>query len=147
MRLRVCLVGAGCLAMAYALWQLATGGVVTSPVTSGFWVLGSALTHDLILAPAVALVGLLLSRLAPRPVRPVLAGGLLVAGCLLLVSLPPLLDRGGQGNVTTTPLDYRRGILISLGVVLVATASIAVATAVRAARKQRPATDQDSSIT
>ncbi len=145
MKLRITLVALGSAVMVYALWQLATGGVVTSPAVSGMWVIGAALTHDLGLAPIVAVVGLLLTRLAPPVVRPVLAGGLLVTGCLLLIAIPPLLDRGGGGNPTTTPLDYPRGILVSVAVVAVATASLAAVTAVRAARKQRPATDHDSS--
>lgn len=146
MRFRVLLVTIGMLAMAYALWQLAVGGVVTSPAMSGGWLVASALAHDLVLAPVVAAAGWLLSRLAPPVVRPVVAGGLIVGGCLVLIAVPLLLDRGGQGNASTTPLDYPRGMLVSLAVVLVATALLATAVAVRAARKQRPATDHDSSI-
>lgn len=131
MRLRVTLVFVGSVAMVYAVWQLAIGGVVTSPVTSGLWVVGAALAHDLVLAPFVAITGLLLARLAPPAVRPVIAGGLVVTGCLLLISIPLLLDRGGEGNPTTTPLDYPRGLLLAVGVVLVVTLLLVILQASR----------------
>lgn len=141
MKIRVLLVVVGALLMVFAVREVLVGGTVTAPVSSGKWLLASALGHDLLLAPVVAVAGWLLARVVPIGVRTVVAGGLVTMGAITLLAVPVLLGRGGGGNSTTTPLNYGRGWLICIGVVAAVTAATA---GVRAARNRRSPHVHDS---
>ncbi|MGW7257547.1 hypothetical protein [Streptomyces sp. NPDC054834] len=83
------------------------------------WLGGAVVLHDVVIAPVVLLVGLLLVRGGVRgPVR----GALLVAGALTAVALPVLLRPGRTANSSVLPLDYPRNWLIALVAVATATA-------------------------
>ena len=83
------------------------------------WLGGAVVLHDVVIAPVVLLVGLLLVRGGVRgPVR----GGLLVAGALTTVALPVLLRPGRTANSSVLPLDYPRNWLIALVAVAMVTA-------------------------
>ncbi|MFF4213252.1 hypothetical protein ACFYZE_28680 [Streptomyces sp. NPDC001796] len=83
------------------------------------WLGGAVVLHDVLIAPAVLLVGLLLVRGGARgPVR----GALLVAGALTAVALPVLLRPGRTANSSVLPLDYPRNWLIALVAVATVTA-------------------------
>ncbi len=82
------------------------------------WLLGTLPAHDLLLAPLVLLIGFALPT-AGRWRGP-LRGGLLTAGALFLVALPPLLRADSARYPTSLPLDYPRGLLISLTAVALA---------------------------
>ncbi|POX42478.1 hypothetical protein [Streptomyces sp. Ru72] len=83
------------------------------------WLGGAVVLHDLVIAPAVLLIGLLLVRGAARgSVR----GALLVAGATTMVALPVLLRPGKKVNSSVLPLDYPRNWLIAL--VAVATVTV-----------------------
>ncbi len=102
-----------------------------------YWLLAALLVHDLVLAPLVLLVGLTLGRL--RGARRALRAGLLVAGCVTLVALPPLLRPGTPRNPTELPLDYPRNLLLLLLAILIATTvSAAAATALTRRAKDSP---------
>lgn len=141
MKVRVLLVVGGTALMLFAMREVLVGGTITSPVSSGKWLIASALGNDLLLAPLVAVVGWLLTRAVPAPVRTVVAGGLVTMGCITLLAVPVLLGRGGGANATTTPLNYWRGWLLCMAAVAVLTAAVA---GVRAARNRRPSVTQDS---
>ena len=94
------------------------------------WFVGSALVHDLVIAPLVIGVGALLARVLPRPARPPIVVGLVVSGVLTLVALPFILDRGTSTEPGFLPLDYGRNLLLLVaGVMAVAVLWAAVATA------------------
>jgi hypothetical protein len=133
-------------------WLLAVGGLVvmgagvrllvveTNPETPGqvaAWLAGAVVVHDLLLAPLVLAVGLALRSL---PFRGPARGGLLVAGCLTLVALPPLLRPGTPRNPTVLPLDYGRHLTLLLAVV--AAGAVAVALVSRLGRGPHPDDDQ-----
>ncbi|UED83619.1 hypothetical protein [Streptomyces profundus] len=96
------------------LWSGTADG---TPGQVAGWLVGTLLAHDLLLAPLVSLIGLALP--AGRWRGP-LRGGLLAAGALVLVALPPLLRAGSPRYPTSLPLDYPRGLLISLAAVALA---------------------------
>ncbi|MEU5633100.1 hypothetical protein ACH47C_29835 [Streptomyces rishiriensis] len=107
---------------------------VRDPTDVLVWLGGAALLHDLVLAPVVLLVGLVLVRGGSRgPVR----GALLVAGALTAVALPVLLRPGRTANPSVLPLDYPRNWLISLVAVATVTALWAAARGF-ARRRRRP---------
>ncbi|MEU4876499.1 hypothetical protein [Streptomyces sp. NPDC021608] len=92
---------------------------VRDPIGVLVWLGGAVLLHDLVVAPAVLLAGLVLVRRRARgPVR----GALLVAGALTAVALPVLLRPGRTANPSVLPLDYPRNWLIALAAVAAGTA-------------------------
>jgi hypothetical protein len=122
-RWRVTLAALGVLCIGYGVWGVLTGGVETAPADTARWLVGGVLGHDLVLAPLVAAVGWLVGRAVPRVARPIVQGGLLIAGAVALVAVPVLTGRGGHGNSSSNPLDYPRNLLIVLGAIGAATAA------------------------
>ena len=97
------------------------------------WVIAAALAHDLILAPAIGVVGVLVGRLVPRRARAAVQIGLLVSGCVLVVGLTAVLTPGGRhysDNSSLLPLAYGRNLVIVLALVWTAIA-IAIVVAFR----------------
>ncbi|MFE9116301.1 hypothetical protein [Streptomyces sp. NPDC007172] len=78
------------------------------------WLAGAVVLHDGLIAPLVLGAGLLLG--GPKN-RGLLRGALLTAGCLALIALPLLLRPLPTANSSVLPLDYVRGLLLSLAVV------------------------------
>ncbi|MGQ0678629.1 MAG: hypothetical protein ACT4OM_03045 [Actinomycetota bacterium] len=103
----------------------------THPGNFALWFVGSALAHDMLLAPAVFALAVLVRKWVPARVRPTIQTGLIVAGSVAVVALPFVLGRGGPaGNPSALPRNYPLG----LGLIL---AAVALATAVIARRKHR----------
>lgn len=100
------------------------------------WFVGSALVHDLLIAPLVIAVGAVLVRLLPRPARPPIVVGLVVSGFLALVALPFILDRTTSQEPGFLPLDYGRNLLLLVAGVMAVAVLWAVVASVRAARRQ-----------
>ena len=99
------------------------------------WLFWAVVLHDVLIAPLVLLVGLVLVRGGVRgPVR----GALLVAGALTAVALPPLLRPGPRGNSSVLPLDYPRNWLLALVAVATVTALLVTAQEVRRSRRRPP---------
>jgi hypothetical protein len=93
----------------------------TRPVVVVRWVIGLALVHDLVLAPVVLLVATAVHRWAPRPVRAVLAGVLVVTGVLVLEAWPALRGYGRiRDNPTVLPRNYAVGLGVAVAVVWLA---------------------------
>ncbi|MFB7343772.1 hypothetical protein [Streptomyces hydrogenans] len=113
--------------------------VVAEPDPAGvlLWLAGALVLHDGILAPLVLAVGLLL---VGRRRRGTLRGALVVAGCLVLVTLPLLVRPGAPPNPSALPLPYGRNLAIVLAVVAAgATARVLVQR--RRERAQRDGAD------
>lgn len=127
MKARLAVGAVGVLCMGFAVVSLLRGGVVTSWLDVAKDMLGLVVLHDIVFAALVAVAGALLTKaLPPRP-RAVVQGGLFVAACAVAVTVPLLTGRGGHGNATVDPLDYRRNLLIVLAAVAVVTAALAAA--------------------
>ncbi|MFH9010813.1 hypothetical protein ACH4C6_05515 [Streptomyces sp. NPDC017943] len=97
------------------------------------WLGGAVLLHDALIAPAVLLIGMIAVRGAARGA---VRGGLLVAGALTAVALPPLLRPGPRGNPSVLPLDYPRNWLLTLLSVAVVTAVLVAVRRVRRGRRR-----------
>ena len=98
------------------------------------WFVGSALLHDLVIAPLWIGLGWLSARLLPRAARPAVVVGATVSGALTLVALPFVLGRGADpANPSFLPRDY--GVVLALLVLGIAV--VTAAAAVRAARRAR----------
>lgn len=104
----------GLALMAVGATLLLTGGQLKDVA---LWLAGAIVLHDGIIAPLVLGVGLLL---AAVPARGTVRGALVVAGCLTVITLPPLLRPGAPTNPSALPLDYLRNwqlLLVAVAVV------------------------------
>ncbi|MFF1506474.1 hypothetical protein [Streptomyces sp. NPDC058326] len=80
------------------------------------WLAGSLVLHDGVLAPLVLAGGLLI---AGRPGRRLWRGALVIAGSVVLVTLPLLVRPGPPPNPSALPLPYGRNLVIVLAAVAV----------------------------
>jgi hypothetical protein len=118
MRLVFAVAGLALLAYGALLtWEFATSRTVNA-VQGAAWFIGGPVVHDGIVAPAVGVVGLLLSRFVPAAWRAPVAAGVVLSAVLTLLAIP-LLWR--PFRVVTNPglhdRDYGVGLAIALGVV------------------------------
>lgn len=123
-------VGWGVIAYAVRGALMDSGG--TNPSQLVRWVVGGALVHDLVLAPIVTGIALLLAWRAPAWWgRPIGAASALTA-IVVLFSWPVLRGYGRHpGNSSTLPRDYAVGLGWILGVVWVVTLAVIGFRAVR----------------
>jgi hypothetical protein len=129
---------------AFGLWVLSIGarGLLlghpfawNEPV--GKWLLNGLLVHDALIAPVVFVLCAIAYRITSLRVRQALAAILLIGGSALIVVLPDILRKGHNSNLTVTPLDYRRNLIIVLLAVVGGVVLASVASARRAARRAR----------
>ncbi|MEO7442917.1 MAG: hypothetical protein ABIW46_05220 [Acidimicrobiales bacterium] len=107
-------------------WGIIAAGLIglfadsdrTRPANAARFVLGAAVVHDLLLAPVVICLGLVVNRASPRRWRPVVQGALIVTGAVALFSVPFVR---GYGRVSTNPSilpgNYTAGLATVLAVV------------------------------
>lgn len=128
--IRILLGTLGVAVTAYGVANLVLDG--PPPAVIGRYVIFAIVAdvgHDLLLAPLALVAGALLARLAPAWLRGVLRAGLVVSAIVTLVAFPFVLHRGyHSSNPSALPLDYTRGLLLTLAAVWLGTA---VAAAVR----------------
>jgi hypothetical protein len=118
---------------------------LTKPVNLGIWLLGLAVLHDVLLAPATYAVAALVGRVLPqRSVTPVRVG--LAGTALALVVTWPLVRGYGRraSNPTALPLDYGRNLIAGLVVGWVAITLWIIARSLldHRARRDRPPAGQ-----
>ena len=81
-----------------------------------WWIVGTAVAHDAIVAPVVTLVGLALAALLPRWARGPVATAVAASGVVVVFSYPLLRHFGRRAdNPSILPLDYPRNVAIVLG--------------------------------
>jgi hypothetical protein len=96
------------------------------------FLLGGALAHDLVLAPAVLLIGTLIARMVRGRWRAPLQAILFIWGALALFALPLVRGYGRMHrNPTSLPHDYGANLAVVLAVVAVGTALAALVSASR----------------
>lgn len=120
----------GLAAVLYGGYGLLTAG---SRVPLGSWLtwfVGSALLHDLVIAPVWIGLGWLAARYLPAAARPAVVIGAAVTGVLTLVALPWVLGVGTDpANPSFLPRDYGRNLLlVDVGVLAVAALWATIAT-------------------
>jgi hypothetical protein len=104
--------------IAYGIRGLWHHHVDTRPSNLARFAIGGALLHDLIFAPAVLAVGLLLARAVGGRARAVVQAALIVSGCLALFSYPLVRGFGHSvHNPSSLPHNYALNLAIVLGVV------------------------------
>ena len=82
------------------------------------YMVGLDLVHDLVLAPLIVLLGVVLFRLIPRGNRQVLQIALIISGTLALYSYPFVRGFGRLGNnPSLLPNNYGRGLALLLAIV------------------------------
>lgn len=84
------------------------------------WVIAADLLHDLIVAPAICVVGLLLARLVPRRWRAPIRCAAIASGCVLVVAYPLLRAFGRHhvpDNRSVLPLDYPAAVATLLAII------------------------------
>lgn len=123
---------AGAVLIGWGGYGLMTAARHPKPVPWLTFFVGSALAHDLIVAPLVVVVGVLAVRLVGATVRPYLASGLVISGIVALLAFPLVRGYGRRGdNLSIQPLDYTRGLLITLTAVWLGIAAVGVAVLLR----------------
>jgi len=128
----------GWIVIAYGVRGLLHHHVDTRPANLAKFFVGGALVHDLLFAPVVLVVGVLLARSAPRPARAWLQAGLLVSGSLALFSFPLVRDYAKViHNPSSLPHNYAANLAVTIGVVWAAVIAGALGPAVRRRRSSR----------
>lgn len=125
-RLRTVLIIVGVLLMLYAVL-----GAVSDPtdrlVGHATFLLAVLVGHDGLLMPLAIGIGAVVGRLVPILARGVAAAATYVSGVLVFVALPFLLGFGATPDEPSAlPLNYSRGLIITLAIVWVAAAATVV---------------------
>lgn len=116
--------------VAFGVWTIVQHARATDPANFALLFVGLAVLHDLVVAPALSLVGSVLGpRLAGRTSTIVVIAGV-VSGALVLVALPPLLGDPAD-NPTILPRNYLAGLIGALALVW----SVALVAMLRARRR------------
>jgi hypothetical protein len=125
-------------AVLYAVYGLLTAG---SRVPLGSWLtwfVGSALLHDVVIAPIWIGLGWLAARVLPAAARPAIVVGGAVAGLLALIALPFVLGVGADpANPSFLPRAYGRNLLLVDVVVLLVAVLWATVEVLRARSRTR----------
>ena len=127
----------GVIVMVVAVLGILRDRGETHPIALVVWLGGSIALNDFFIAPIVLLVGLAVVRVVPAVVRPAVIVGLMTAGPVVFIGLPVIYAAHlGSRNPTVLPLDYGRGLFLTLLGVAVVTA-VGAGVAVLRARSGR----------
>lgn len=125
---------AGWALIAFGLRGVSQTARDTHPASFAVWFAGSALVHDLVLAPLVLAAGVLVARAVPALVRAWVQGALVTSALVAAGSFPWVAGLGDRaGNASALPGSYGFGLAVVLAVVWLA----AAAGALRAVRRAR----------
>jgi hypothetical protein len=123
--LRFWLTGAaGWAVIAYGLRGMIHHRLDTRPANLAKFAIGGALIHDLVFAPLVLVVGVLISRATPGRVRSIVQAAVIVSGSLVLFAYP--LVRG-YAHTLHNPSSLPHNYTANLAVVLIVVWTIAAA--------------------
>ncbi|MGI9021919.1 MAG: hypothetical protein ACR2HV_01560 [Acidimicrobiales bacterium] len=87
----------------------------SSPSAVGRLFVEAALIHDLLLAPIVCGLGVLIARFLKPPLRAIVGGGLIASAIIALYSFPFVRGYGRSPNLPSAlPVNYGRGLAIIL---------------------------------
>lgn len=118
---RVLLGVAGGLVAGYGALLLVTTVPPASLLRVAVWMAVAVIIHDAIWSPSMLGLGTALGRVPVRA-RRFLQGGLVVAGCLVVIAIPLLYRQGSQPSSTTILLqDVGRNLVALLALVALVT--------------------------
>lgn len=124
--------------MAYGLRGALTELGPGNPFRLAVWVVGLDLAHDLVVAPVVVVLGLLLAAVLPPVWRGPVRTAAALSGVIVLFSVPLLTGWGRRaGNSSTLPLDYSRNVVVIVGLVWLTAFAVVTVRSARA-RGTRP---------
>ncbi|MGH3727682.1 MAG: hypothetical protein ACRDTU_02900 [Micromonosporaceae bacterium] len=133
-RLRILLCVAGTGLVGYGGYGVFTDERGPDAVRYAGFVAAGLLGHDLVVAPVGLLIGGLVARWSRPGLRGPLAGGLFVSVAVTLIALPLALGYGARpDDPSALPLNYGRGLLLTLAGVWIA---VAVTAGLRVARRR-----------
>lgn|SRR5215470_514990 len=113
--MRAALVATGALIIGWGGWLLWPH--LTPAASVAGWSLAGPVVHDLLLAPAVGLLGVIVTAAVPPRWRVPVAAGLVVSGVLVLLALPGLLrPSAGPPNPGLADRNYPFGLVAALAV-------------------------------
>ncbi|MFL6123354.1 hypothetical protein [Actinophytocola sp.] len=122
---------------ALLVWDFATSRTVNA-VQGAAWFVGGPLIHDGLVAPAVGLTGVVLTRVLPKPWRAPVTAGVVLSGVLTLVAIPLLWRPYGTAvNPGLHDRDYGAGLAVALGAVWAAVLVTGLVRRRRSARRPR----------
>lgn len=126
----------GWAAMVFGVVSLIAHRGATHPPAVLVWIVGLALVHDLVIAPAVSLSGRTLSRAGRRWWLGPVEGALAVSAAITLFAVPFVAGWGRQpDNPSLLPRNYAAG----LALVLAGVWAVGAAALVRRARRRERA--------
>ncbi|CAB4728122.1 MAG: hypothetical protein F2667_12645 [Actinobacteria bacterium] len=120
MRARLAIGALGVLLGLFGARTLWTRQDTDQLTNAGLWLVGGVVLHDLVLAPVVLLLVVVVARLLPTAYRAPAVVALVVLGTLTIVAVPMLSGQGVRpDNPTLLPRDYRTTWLVLVAVVVV----------------------------
>jgi hypothetical protein len=123
---------------AFGVYGLLHDAVQTVPVDTLRWIAGSLVLHDAIIAPAVLVVGVVLTRLLPTAIGAGMQATLAVCAIVVVMSVPVLKGVGRRAdNPSLLPHAYGQSLSIVISAILIGGITLTLA---RAARARRSAT-------
>ena len=131
---RVGLIVAGLAMLGYGIVRL----LVNGPALINYLIFAAAglIAHDLLIAPLTLAVGAGLARLLPRSLRTPVRIALLASAVTALVALPLVLGYGHHAsNPSALPLDYARGLALTVAAIWLVTGLVFAARRLRRPRR------------
>ncbi len=117
---------AGTLLVGWGVYGLMTAARHPRPLPWLSYFIGSALVHDLVLAPIVIGAGVIAVRVVGASLRPYVTSGLIISAAVTLVAFPLVRGYGRRGdNLSIQPLDYSRGLLVTLVAIWIGVTAVA----------------------
>ena len=124
MRTRIALIGLGTLVGGYGAWLLLSRQDLDQLRSVAVWLVAGVLLHDVLLSGVLVALGLVGSRLLPRPLRRPATITLVVLGTVTVAAVPVLGRFGARAdNPTLLDRDYGAGWLV-LAVLVVGTVAV-----------------------
>jgi hypothetical protein len=122
---RILLGVAGLGVLAYGAYGLVTAPG-THPGRQILFMAALVLGHEGLLMPMALAGGWVAVRVVPPWARPAAQGALVVSLALTVIAIPFIVNAGRfPDNPTLLPLNYRRGLLVAIGVTWLVAAAVA----------------------
>ncbi len=117
--------------------------VDTRPTDLAKFFLAGAVYHDLLFAPVVLAIGVVVARIVPRRIKAPVQAALIICGCATLFAWPEVRDYARVNhNPSSLPRNYSANLLVVIAAVVVVTIAVAVVTVLR----RRKGSHQDARL-